>query len=149
MRYVGQALRLLHHLRHVDVAADVEKRFGIEVRTSVIGDERRLPPDAELLLFRIAQEALRNVWRHSNASRACLVVEFDDGAVRLSARDNGTGFEAPERAGDLAKQGKLGLAGMEERARLLGATFNLESKPGEGTTVGVEMPVGGHELADV
>jgi PAS domain S-box-containing protein len=130
------------------LAADVEKRFGIEVRTSVIGDERRLPPDAELLLFRIAQEALRNVWRHSNASRACLVVEFDEGAVRLSVRDNGTGFEAPERAGDLAKQGKLGLAGMEERARLLGATFNLESKPGEGTTVSVEMPVRGHELAD-
>ena len=130
------------------LAADVEKRFGIEVRTSVIGDERRLPPDAELLLFRIAQEALHNVWRHSGASRACLVVESDDDTVRLSVRDNGTGFEVPERAGDLAEQGKLGLAGMQERARLLGATLNLESKPGEGTTVSVEMPVRGHELAD-
>jgi PAS domain S-box-containing protein len=130
------------------LAADVEKRFGIEVRTSVIGDERRLPPDAELLLFRIAQEALHNVWKHSGASRACLVVESDDDTVRLSVRDNGTGFEVPERAGDLAEQGKLGLAGMQERARLLGATLNLESKPGEGTTVSVEMPVRGHELAD-
>jgi two-component system sensor histidine kinase DegS len=130
------------------LAGDVEKRFGIEVRTSVTGDERRLPPDAELLLFRIAQEALCNVWRHANASRAWLVVQFEDGAIKLSVRDNGTGFEVPERAGDLAEQGKLGLAGMYERARLLGATLNLESRPGEGTTVSVEMPVRGHELAD-
>jgi PAS domain S-box-containing protein len=130
------------------LAADIEKRFGIEVRTNVVGDERRLPPDAELLLFRIAQEALHNVWRHSGASRASLVVEFEDDTVRLSVRDNGTGFEVPERAGDLAEQGKLGLAGMQERARLLGATLNLESKPGEGTTVSVETAVHGPELAD-
>jgi len=130
------------------LAADVEKRFGIEVRTEVIGDERRLPSDAELLLFRIAQEALHNVWKHSGASQACLLVEFDDDAVRLSVRDNGTGFEVPERAGDLAEEGKLGLAGMQERARLLGATLNLESQPGEGTTVSVEMAIHGPELAD-
>ena len=130
------------------LAADVEKRFGIEVRMSVIGDERRLPPDAELLLFRIAQEALHNVWKHSGASQTCLVVEFGDDTVGLSVQDNGAGFEVPERAGDLAEQGKLGLAGMQERARLLGATLNLESRPGEGTTVSVEAAIHDPELAD-
>jgi len=123
------------------LATDTEKRFGIEVRMDIIGDEYRMSPEAELLLFRIAQEALRNVWRHSSASQACLTMEFNEGTVKLCVRDNGKGFEIPERAGDLAKQGKLGLAGMQERARLLGGTLELESRPGEGACISVEMPI--------
>jgi PAS domain S-box-containing protein len=123
------------------LATDTEKRSGIEVQMNVIGDEGRMSAEAELLLFRIAQEALRNVWRHSNASQACLTVEFGDGTVGLRVRDNGKGFEVPDRAGDLAKQGKLGLAGIQERARLLGATLELQSKPGQGACITVQVPI--------
>ncbi|GAH56910.1 unnamed protein product, partial [marine sediment metagenome] len=56
-------------------------------------------------------------------------------------RDNGKGFELPERIGDLASSGKLGLAGMQERAQLIGGTLRLQSELGKGTTVTVEVPI--------
>ena len=123
------------------LTADMQKRSGIRVDMRVKGEERRLAPEVELLAFRIAQEALRNVWKHSEAAQADLLVEFRRNSVRLSVSDDGKGFSVPERAGDLAKQGKLGLAGMEERARLLGGRLELKSRPGEGTVVRLEVPV--------
>jgi signal transduction histidine kinase len=68
-------------------------------------------------------------------------VEFDDGKTVLTIRDNGRGFGLPKRVSDLASTGKLGLAGMEERARLLGGGLTLQSELGKGTTVTVEVPV--------
>ncbi len=123
------------------LTSDVEAHFGMDVGIAVLGSERRFSPEIELLLFRIAQEALRNVWRHSEASRAWLTMEFDECKTTLTVSDNGRGFEVPQRPGDLAKVGKLGLAGMAERARLVGGTLRLESKPGEGTIVTVEAPI--------
>ena len=123
------------------LTSDVEAHFGMDVGMAVVGTERRFSPDVELLLFRIAQESLRNVWRHSEASRAWLTLEFDESKTTLTVSDNGAGFEVPQRPGDLAKVGKLGLAGMAERARLVGGTLRLESKPGEGTIVTVEAPI--------
>ena len=123
------------------LTSDVEARFGIDVGMAVVGPERRFSPEVELLLFRIAQEALRNVWRHSEASRAWLTLEFDERRTTLTVSDNGKGFEVPQRAGDLAKVGKLGLAGMEERTRLIWGTLRLQSNPGEGAIVTVEAPI--------
>lgn len=123
------------------LASDLTDHFGISIGLAVLGSERRFSSEAELLLFRIAQEALRNVWRHSGASRAWITVEFDDGKTVLTIRDNGRGFGLPKRVSDLASTGKLGLAGMEERARLLGGGLTLQSELGKGTTVTVEVPV--------
>ena len=123
------------------LVSDLEGQFDLTIGMAVLGTERRFPPDVELVLFRIAQEALRNVWRHSGASRAWLTVEFGDGKTTLAVTDNGKGFEVPRSMADLANIGKLGLAGMEERARLVGAELTLESEPGKGTTVTVEVPV--------
>ncbi len=106
---------------------------------AVLGPERRFPPEVELILFRVAQEALRNVWRHSEASRAWVTVEFGDGKTTVAVRDNGKGFEVPRTMADLTTVGKLGLAGMKERARLVGGKLTLESEPGAGTTVIVEV----------
>jgi signal transduction histidine kinase len=89
----------------------------------------------------MAQEAVRNIWRHSQASVAELVVEYRDAMVRLNIRDDGKGFRLPQRVEDLAGLGKLGLTGMHERARLLGGTLTLKSKQGKGTTVTIEVPV--------
>ncbi len=114
---------------------------NIEVQVKVVGDKRRLSPEMELVLFRIAQEALNNVRKHSQATEVVSTVEFGDGVVKLTISDNGRGFKVPDRPGDLVEMGKLGLAGMFERAQLAGGTLTVQSKPGQGTTVLAEIPV--------
>lgn len=68
------------------LVSDLEGQFDLTIGMAVLGTERRFPPNVELVLFRIAQEALRNVWRHSGASRAWLTVEFGDGKTTLCLR---------------------------------------------------------------
>jgi len=114
---------------------------GISVEVKACGIERRLPAEVELVLFRIAQEALSNVRRHSQATRAEVKVEFEDKKTRITVSDNGKGFALPEAMGDLVKAGRLGLAGMQERIQLLNGSLKIESEPGRGTTVMVEAPI--------
>ncbi len=123
------------------IAEDMVKSQGIDAHVEVTGVEQTLPVETQLLLFRIAQEALNNIRRHAEASRAMVKLEFGDNSIKLTVSDNGKGFKLPERMGDLASIGKLGLAGMQERARLLGGSLKVESEPGKGTTVAVEAPV--------
>jgi len=123
------------------LASDVSRYSGIAIKPQVLGTERRMPPEAELMLFRIAQEALRNMWRHSQATEAEIIVEFDVGRIRITVKDNGKGFDLPKSVGDLTRSGKLGLAGMQERVQLLGGNITLESKPGKGTSIIVEAPI--------
>ena len=112
---------------------DWSARVGIpaELHMSGLLDER-LPPDAETTLYRIAQEALTNVARHSRATRVDVLLERQGDIVLLTVEDNGVGFE-PDDAG--AKPGGFGLLGMHERAALVGATLQIESTAGGGTTV--------------
>ncbi len=123
------------------LTSDLTKHFSIAVEMKVMGKVRRFPPEVELVLFRIAQEALRNVWKHSGAERAGVTLEFGDGKAVLTVRDEGKGFGLPERLDDLTVAGKLGLAGMQERAQLIGGSLGLESEPGKGTTVTLEVPI--------
>lgn len=123
------------------LASEVGKHSGVAIEVKIQGAERRLGTEAELLLFRIVQEALRNVWRHSQATRAEVSVEFNEGKVRIAVRDDGKGFGLPPSVGGLARDGKLGLAGMQERARLLGGSLKVESDPGQGTTITIETPI--------
>ena len=111
------------------------------MKINVIGTERRLPEEVALVLFRITQEALRNVWRHAQATRAEITVQFDENKTSVAVSDNGKGFKPPKTTDDLARDGKLGLAGMQERARLLGGSLTVQSEPGKGTTVTVEVAV--------
>lgn len=122
------------------LASDMMQHFGVTVAMGVVGSVRRFPPETELVLFRVAQEALRNVWKHAEASRAWITVEFGDHKTVLTIKDNGKGFELPERVADLANAGKLGLAGMQERAQLIGGSLTIQSEPGKGTTITVEVP---------
>ncbi|MFC1957753.1 PAS domain S-box protein [Chloroflexota bacterium] len=122
------------------LASDVAEYSGIDIKVNVLGNERRLTEEVELVLFRIIQEALRNAWRHSEATRAEITIEFDEDKTRILVSDNGKGFELPQTIGDLAKDGKLGLAGMQERARLIGGTLKIQSQPGRGSTITVELP---------
>ena len=122
------------------LASNLEQSFGITVGFEVIGEVNRYTPEIELILFRIAQEALRNVWKHSEASQAWIRLECHEDSTVLTIGDNGKGFKLPEQMADLAPTGKLGLVGMQERARLVGANLSVSSKPNEGTTITVELP---------
>jgi len=122
------------------LASDVTDYSGIETKVNVIGSERRFSEEVELALFRITQEALRNVWRHSQATKSEITIEFDESKIRITVSDNGNGFDLPQRIGDLAKDGKLGLAGMEERARLIGGTLTVQSQLGKGSSITIELP---------
>lgn len=123
------------------LASDLTEHFGITVGVEVVGTERRFPPENELLLFRIVQEALSNVRRHSGAQTARVTIEFRDAQTVLTIKDSGNGFHPPERLSDLTGLAKLGLAGMAERARLLGGELRILSEPGKGTAVVLAAPL--------
>lgn len=147
IRRFSQALRpsVLDHLGLVpaiEATVDALKQnTGIEATMEVTGQHHRLPAEVELVVFRIVQEALSNVARHSKATRVRVLAEFTQTETRVTVSDNGVGFSPPHGMGDLARDGKLGLAGMEERARLVGGQLTLESEPGKGTTITVSVPV--------
>jgi len=120
---------------------DLEKQPGIEADLTVSGIERRFSAEVELIIFRIVQEALRNVAKHAQASRVEVTIEFDEGKTKVSICDNGKGFDLGGSLADLPRAGKLGLAGMEERVRLLYGGMRIESEPSKGTSVMIEVPI--------
>ena len=122
------------------LASDLEQHFGISVEFQVTGEVKRFAPEVELVLFRIAQEALRNIWKHSGAKQTWIGLECSDDSTVLTIGDNGKGFKLPEKIVDLAPTGKLGLVGMQERARLVGADLAVTSEPGKGTIITIELP---------
>lgn len=142
---VHQLSRRIHPavLDEVGLAAAVERecrafmeRGGPPVDLRVVGALDDLPKNAQLAVYRIAQEGLRNVWQHANASEVSLRLERDDLAVTIDLSDNGRGFDRAHARGPAG----LGLASMEERARLLGGHLTVTSAPGVGTQVHARIP---------
>ena len=119
---------------------DLEKACGIATKVGITGSRRRLTPEIELTVFRIAQEVLSNIRRHSQASSVEMSLDFGADALTLIIHDNGQGFNVPERTSDLALSGKLGIIGMRERARLIGGTLIVQSEKGAGTTITLRIP---------
>ncbi len=116
------------------------ERTDIDVSFAVEGAVRRLEQTAELALFRIAQEALRNMARHSSAAHGRVVLLYLDDEVVLAVTDDGVGFRPPETYFDQIEAGQLGLLGMQERARIVGGSLQIESRRGTGTTVVATVP---------
>lgn len=121
------------------LADDLERVAGIDTKVHVKGDQSAISPEAQLLLFRIVQEALSNVRRHSGAARACITIEYLADRIGVAVADDGHGFAVPESLDRLTGAGKLGLLGMAERARLLNGSLAIQSKIDEGTRVVVEV----------
>jgi two-component system sensor histidine kinase DegS len=111
---------------------------GASLRTT--GHPRRLEPQVELALFRIAQEALRNVSKHAQANTVSVTLAFEPDHVCLTVADDGKGFAPPTNVSDLSRLGKLGVLGMKERAELVTGTFELRSMAGKGTEIAVRVP---------
>lgn len=119
------------------LVSDMKARTGIEVRLVVSGQARRINPNAEVAAYRIVQEALRNVERHSGARSARVRLAFGPSNLTASVIDDGSGFDPkiPGRGGM-----SLGLLGMRERAKLAGATLEVRSRPGRGTRITLLLP---------
>jgi signal transduction histidine kinase len=105
------------------------------------GMEKRLSPNAELALYRMAQEALNNAARHAQATQANLTITFLPQEVTLQVSDNGKGFDVPQSPAEFAPGGHFGLLGMYERAELIGARLDIHSSPGEGSRITIHLPV--------
>ncbi len=126
------------------LAHEITQEGGVEVNVEVRGKARRLTDRVELSLFRIAQEALQNAKKHSQATRIGLRLAFVGDKAQLTVQDDGVGFAVPPQE-KLATQMKFGLIGMAERARLLGGSLRVQSLPGNGTVIFAEVPIRGAE----
>lgn len=109
----------------------------------IVGEEKRLEAERELALYRIVQEALRNVAKHAHAQNVSVTLTFDSHQVTATIEDDGIGFAAPETPNAYARAGHFGLMGMQERAQLFGGNVYIQSERGKGTKVVVVVPMGG------
>jgi two-component system, NarL family, sensor histidine kinase UhpB len=118
------------------IAGQVEqfRRSEIEAALTEEGDFSDLDGDVQLVVYRVAQEALSNAARHSGAKRIAVALRRSDQGVELEVSDDGRGFAFEE------SESGLGIAGMRERALLIGAELTIESRPGAGTTVQLSVP---------
>jgi two-component system, NarL family, sensor kinase len=122
-------------------ASGFAERSGIQVKVNSRGDFGRLPKETEIALFRVVQEALTNIHRHSKSSVAVIRLQRADGKIRIAVKDAGVGMAQPSAATGWNSPLGIGIAGMRERVKQLGGTFEIKSKPGRGTTLSVELPV--------
>jgi signal transduction histidine kinase len=124
------------------LGTEFARTYGVPVafETNLRGGHR-LPPTVETALYRIGQESLTNVARHAGARSASLILERREGVVTLILEDDGRGFDVASRLAGTGDSRSLGIFGMRERATLLGGTLTIESTPGAGTTIFVEIPL--------
>jgi PAS domain S-box-containing protein len=119
-----------------NLAAELAQTAKLAVNVSHNVQFDRIAPTLEMAIFRIVQEGLNNVWQHSGADKADVSIVQEDEQIRITIRDEGTGFD-PQKV----RKKRYGLAGVRERARLLGGTARIESTPGAGTRIRVALPL--------
>jgi signal transduction histidine kinase len=115
-------------------AREVSRRSGIKVKVVADNVSDSLPDAVRTCIYRVVQETLNNVSRHSGAKNALVSVQQTEGAIVLTVKDDGSGFEAAKTRG-------LGLIGMEERVKQLGGRLEIESQPGHGTLLRATLPM--------
>lgn len=128
------------------LARECQASTTMQVTFETVGTPRRLPPAAELAIYRIVQEALNNAARHAQARAEHVRVVFNGSELVVQVSDDGIGFVVPEQVSELAARGHFGLMGMHERAQLIGAHLAVRSQPGQGTIVEIRYappPFGG------
>jgi signal transduction histidine kinase len=125
-----------------DLLHECSERTGIEADFQSIGVAgERFPHEVETMLYRVAQEGLTNVVKHSRATRVSLVLERRGGNLSVILEDDGDGFEIETVLVSPEKTKRLGLRGMRERVGRLGGTLEIESSPGAGTCLFIRAPV--------
>lgn len=114
---------------------------GINTEFKVFGDKMRLDSNIEVTLFRIIQEALSNIKKHSGANNAVIKLEIDNGLVNLIIMDDGGGFRFNPEADYSSVHDNFGLLSIKERTELLNGSLNIETAPGKGTKIFITIPI--------
>ena len=121
-------------------ASRIQEHSSLNVRVDIHAEERDLDDAMKITIFRIIQESLNNIIKHAQATHVNIHVHFEEKGVRINVFDNGIGFDRDEVQQRRTSRPSLGLAGMEERAALLGGTVTIQSRPGYGTEVEAAIP---------
>ena len=116
------------------------KTSPLRVTASIDEIDGLLPRELEISVFRIVQEGMTNILKHANAEQAWIRVACDGDTLAISIRDNGRGY-APGRGRDAATNGGIGIAGMRERTRMARGSCDIESSPGNGTSLRFTLPL--------
>lgn len=144
---IGAELHSLSHSLHssaleslglvLGVSSFCAEQQNVQVDFAHEDIPRSVPPDVALCLLRIVQEGLRNIKKHSGASRAEVRLGADAEAIRLSLSDNGVGFDLPKSSATVG----LGIRSMQERLRMVGGVFEIRSRPMQGTLIAASVPL--------
>jgi signal transduction histidine kinase len=118
----------------------IQELAAISVRVDITGEEKDLDEAMKITIFRIVQESLNNIIKHAQASQVNIHLGYEERNVSIDVRDNGIGFDLDKAKQKLDTRPSLGLAGMQERAALLGGNVSVHSRPGYGTEVEVLIP---------
>jgi len=121
--------------------SEFQEDTGVNTEFKVFGDKMRLDSSIEVTLFRIIQESLSNIKKHSGANNALIKLEIGKGMVNLKVTDDGSGFQFDPEAPDPGMHDHFGLLSIKERTELLKGLFNIESAPGKGTKISISIPV--------
>ena len=119
---------------------ETEQSARLPIQFQVSGQERRLPPDQEMSLYRMTQESLNNVVHHAQAPFAEVRLAFLEDGLLLAIQDQGKGFRVPDSPSEFSHHGHFGLLGLQERAELIGAHLEIHAAPGQGTRVQITLP---------
>jgi len=126
-----------------DTSTEFVERTGVSLKLACLQLTARLPADAELALYRILQEALKNVEKHARARHVVVHLTKRGAFVQLVINDDGIGFDPDHHLAKQQGKGGLGLLGMCERATHAGGALNVKSALGKGTTIEAQIPVSG------
>jgi signal transduction histidine kinase len=121
-------------------AGKVSERTGLKIRVDIFGEEKPITEPIKIATFRIMQEALNNTIKHAGATSVFVQLSFESDHIHISMRDDGNGFDPDLVEMRQTSRPSLGLAGMRERASLLGGTVSLQSGPGQGTLIEARIP---------
>jgi len=121
-------------------AEDILRPMGLKVSLESKGSELPLPSEVEVGLYRIAQGALGNILKHSNAKNVVLTLEYKEDQLLMRIKDDGVGFDVSKLTGVDERGRGSGVFGMKERVKLMGGSCSIESQPGQGTLVSVSIP---------
>jgi signal transduction histidine kinase len=126
----------------------IHEDTSINIRIDFLGDEQEMDDAIKITIFRIIQESLNNIIKHSQADHVNIHLGYEPKKVRINVRDNGVGFDLETIKMERSRRPSLGLAGMEERAALLDGTVSVQSRPGYGTEVEAVIPYRKKEVKD-
>ncbi len=131
-------LGLTHALRQ---SLEELKTDGLDCKFSEVGTPFRLPSSMEIAVYRVVQEALSNIRKHANASKANLRLQFQEDKVVVEVRDNGQGFDISQTLDSAISVGHMGLLGMKQRAEMLGGDIRIRTGKEAGTAITLSLPI--------